>query len=99
MKIIDRKIRLATKRFWQIRHRQGLKQRSSGKADAGSRSAVTGGKQLSGFEELAVEVALKAGINHNSIFYSNALELPGYYRPTKKWDLLIIGWSARLETN
>ncbi len=41
----------AIEQFWNIRYRQIEKQRASSKSDAGFRGAVTGGKQMSGFEK------------------------------------------------
>jgi len=90
MNNLDENIRSAAKNFWEIRHIQGAKQKASGKTDAGSRSAVTGGKQMDGFEKIAIDMALDAGIKESSIFQAKSLELPGYFRPTKKWDLLIV---------
>jgi restriction endonuclease XhoI-like protein len=87
---LDGKLKTAVQKFWETRDHQGNKQKSSGKADSGFRSAVTGGKQLEGFEEIGIDIALKAGIDRKSIFQSRAVELPGYFRPTKKWDLLIV---------
>ena len=29
-------------------------------------------------------------MNRNCIFTNSSVELPGYYRPTKKWDLLVV---------
>ncbi len=87
---LDERIEDAAELFWIIRDRQTKKQKSTGNSDAGSRSAVTGGKQMDGFERIAIDVALDVGINKSSIFQAKALELPGYFRPTKKWDLLII---------
>ncbi len=33
---------------------------------------------------------IEAGINEENIFYKRHLELPGFFRPTKEWDLLVI---------
>lgn len=87
---IDKRIREAVQIFWGTRKQQELKQKKAGKSDAGSRSAVTGGKQMTGFERLAADIAIAAGIKESSLFLSSHLELPGYYRPEKKWDLLIV---------
>ncbi|MEG3436379.1 PaeR7I family type II restriction endonuclease [Pannus brasiliensis CCIBt3594] len=76
--------------FWDTRKRQGEKQETSGKKDMGNRGNVTGGKHMEGFEHLVVRIARECGISENSIFYSQNVELPGYFRPTKKWDLLIV---------
>jgi hypothetical protein len=58
--------------------------------DQGNRSAVTGGKQLDGFVDLVKEILTANGIEEECIFTDADLELPGYYRPNKKWDLLVI---------
>ena len=83
-------VRKALKEFWGIRNTQFLKQRSGKVKDAGSRSAVTGGKQMSGFEALAIKIAMKAGLPRESIFAVKSPELPGYFRAEKKWDLLVV---------
>ncbi len=87
---LDELIQDAVEQFWIIRYRQIEKQKSSRKSDAGLRGAVTGGKQMSGFETIAAQIALKQGFSDNCIFYSSSLDLPGYFRPEKKWDLLIV---------
>ena len=87
---LDRLIKEAIAQFWDIRYRQIEKQKAGNKSDVGFRGAVTGGKQMSGFEKIAAEIALEKGFSKNCIFYSSSLELPGYFRPEKKWDLLIV---------
>lgn len=76
--------------FWKTRDSQFEKQHNNSQADYGSRSAVTGGKQLDGFINLIRTCLMESGINKNDIFINSALELPGYFRPTKQWDLLIV---------
>lgn len=87
---LDSKIEYAAQYFWSTRARQSTKQKALGVVDAGARSAVTGGKQLVGFEQLTIDIALRSGIEEKSIHQATSLELPGFYRPTKKWDLLVI---------
>ena len=67
--------------------RQG---QTSGSKDAGMRSAVTGGKQLDGFVHLCKELMLEAGLKEGEIYTNSKLDLPGFYRPEKKWDLLAV---------
>jgi len=55
-----------------------------------NRGAVSGGKQLDGFIAIIVQILLENGLDDKHIFYNTKLELPGYYRPSKKWDLLIV---------
>ncbi|MFH2103098.1 MAG: PaeR7I family type II restriction endonuclease [Chloroflexota bacterium] len=63
---------------------------STGRADQGTRSAVTGGAQMDGFIQLFTKMITDAGMDSRTIFFRTALELPGYFRPTKEWDLLVI---------
>jgi hypothetical protein len=72
--------------FWTKREAQ-LASKSG--VDTGNRGAVTGGKQLDGFINLFIEVAIENGIPSNWIYTRKSI-LPGYFRPTKNWDVLII---------
>ncbi len=81
---------LAVAQYWSTRKQQEEKQRQIGHADHGARSAVTGGAQMDGFIELFTSLITEAGIERQYIYYNKALELPGFFRPTKKWDLLVV---------
>ncbi len=76
--------------YWQTRSQQLQKQRTAGGSDQGLRSAVTGGAQMDGFIDLLTKLVIEAGIDRSNIFYQNSLELPGYFRPNKKWDFIVI---------
>ena len=76
--------------YWNARENQKKKQTSGDRADYGARSAVTGGAQLDGFVELFYKAIKSTGIPEDCIFSKKSLELPGFFRPTKEWDLLII---------
>jgi hypothetical protein len=58
--------------------------------DQGYRGAVTGGAQMDGFISLITEKIESAGIDKKHIYFQQSLELPGYFRPTKEWDLLVV---------
>lgn len=73
-----------------MRDAQAAKQLASGKLDAGSRGSVTGGGHLDGITDLLEEVFVAAGFDRSEILRRAGVELPGYYRPTKKWDLVVI---------
>ena len=80
----------AVRHFWKVRTQQHAKQGSAtGKKDAGNRSAVTGGKHLDGFIELLTELISEAGLPDTTI-HTRTTTLPGYFRPTKKWDLVLV---------
>ncbi|MBQ1992503.1 MAG: restriction endonuclease, partial [Clostridia bacterium] len=87
---LDDRIASAVKYFWNTRNGQITRQSDIGVRDQGNRGAVTGGKQLDGFIELIYDVLIFNGVPKNCIYTNKNLELPGYYRPNKKWDLLII---------
>jgi hypothetical protein len=76
--------------YWQKRTQQLEKQRKAGGSDQGLRSSVTGGAQMDGFIELLTQLVIEAGIARENIFCKESLELPGYFRPTKQWDLLVV---------
>jgi hypothetical protein len=76
--------------YWRTRSAQSLKQAEGGKADYGLRSAVTGGAQMDGFIDLFTEIISHAGIAERHVFRKKAVELPGFFRPTKEWDLLVV---------
>ena len=87
---IERRVAKAVEAYWQTRKGQADKQSSSGKKDQGARSAVTGGAQMNGFVHLVRDLVIDAGIKEHFLSYNTALELPGFFRPTKEWDLLVV---------
>jgi hypothetical protein len=80
----------AVAHYWVTRSAQSRKQEQTGKADQGLRSAVTGGAQMDGFIDLFTDLMRQAGIDERFIFRKKAVELPGFFRPTKEWDLLVV---------
>jgi hypothetical protein len=89
MNLSDRASR-AVAHYWQTRAAQQIKQESGEKADQGSRSAVTGGAQMDRFTDFFTEIATEAGISRTCVFRKKAVELPGFFRPTKEWDLIVV---------
>ena len=82
--------REAVRLYWETRAKQLQKQRDAGGPDQGLRSAVTGGAQMDGFIELLTKLTEEAGIDRSHIYYRDSLELPGYFRPNKKWDFIVV---------
>ncbi|OGF54851.1 MAG: restriction endonuclease [Candidatus Fraserbacteria bacterium RBG_16_55_9] len=80
----------AVAHYWQMRSTQRLKQEQSGRSDQGLRSAVTGGAQMDGFIDIFTALVTEVGIPEKCIYRKKSVELPGFFRPTKEWDLLII---------
>lgn len=87
---LQEKAKNAIAYYWQTRLVQRRRQEESDKADRGFRSAVTGGAQMDGFINLFVDLIIQAGIPPQCIFKKKAVALPGFFRPSKEWDLLIV---------
>lgn len=87
----DQQARAAVLAFWQTRDAARQKQQAAGKADQGERAGVTGGKNMDGFASLVIDLVRANGLAHAQICQQRAvLTLPGYFRPTKLWDLLVM---------
>ncbi len=78
----------AVEHFWRSRGR-GAADESS--AYAGRRSEVVGGSQFDGVLETLKQELRTEGVAEGSICVRRSLTyLPGYYRATKMWDLLVV---------
>jgi hypothetical protein len=64
----------AIRRYWVVRKEK----------------TVRGGKQLDALANLVAQIFVDEGFPESSIQRGTSLELQGYYRPEKKWDLLVI---------
>lgn len=87
----EEKARVATMAFWGNRQRAMEAKIAAGTTDVGERGAVTAGNTMDGFVALMIELVHANGLGHASIYRNRAaLTLPGYFRPTKLWDILIM---------
>ena len=89
---IDTETRLqdAIQGYWDARAKNKDKQIESGRIDAGTRGEVTGGTQMGALEVLVADILSDAGLKRLDVRTRTALELPGYFRATKKWDLIVV---------
>lgn len=78
--IMQKRILNSVKSFWLTRERQGN---------------VLAGKQLDAFLDLLSETAQQAGVPKDCIYLKNN-HVPGYFRATKDWDLLIVSPKGNL---
>ena len=86
----ERKAQEAVQAFWGNREVARQEQIESGKADQGERAGVTSGKNMDGFLALILDIVKANGLAHAQIHQRRSvLTLPGYFRPTKLWDLLV----------
>lgn len=91
MENLTRRVQQAVQHFWLTRGRQSTRQGSkTGTRDQGFRTAVTGGAQMDGFVTLVRDLLIEAGIPNPAVFQKRKIELPGYFRPEKQWDLLVV---------
>lgn len=50
---------------------------------------------MNGFIALLTRLIAGFGVDPKAVHHTARLELPGYFRPTKKWDLLVV-WHDQL---
>lgn len=87
----ERKAQESVMAFWGNRDKAAQKQRETGKIDQGTRGSVTAGKNMDGFVSLIVDLVKANGLAHAEVHIKKAVvTLPGYFRPTKLWDLLVL---------
>ncbi len=99
MQDLERRIAAAVRHFWQTRTRQRKHQGTrTGRRDYGNRTAATGGKQLDGFSKLVADLLVERGLPESVIFRNGRgdLTLPGFFRPTKQWDLIVVAGDSLL---
>lgn len=87
---IDKRLQQAVQSYWDARSKNKEKQVEGGKIDAGTRGEVTGGTQMGAMEVLVADILAEAGLEKLDVKTRTALELPGYYRSEKKWDLIVV---------
>jgi restriction endonuclease XhoI-like protein len=88
--------------YWVGREAASAAQRRRGKSDPGGRAGVTSGKHLDTVAQLLAQVCMGAGAPRSQVFYKTSTSdpnyrtkmgtgytLPGFYRPTKEWDLVV----------
>lgn len=88
---LRKQVAAAVAHFWTTRKQQESRQgEKSGRRDAGSRTAVTGGKQLDGFVAWVQRILQDAGMRKEDVHIDRRRTvLPGYFRATKEWDLVV----------
>lgn len=86
----EAKAQAAVQAFWGNREQALAAQRAAGRIDISQRGAVTSGKNMDGFIALMIDLVRANGLANAQIHRQRTLlTLPGYFRPTKLWDLLV----------
>ena len=88
--VLERRFLEAVASFWETRANNRAKQKQRGTLDQGNRAEVTGGTQLGALELLIADLLVEAGLNQLDVRTRTQLEIPGYFRSEKQWDLLVV---------
>ncbi|HZQ92182.1 MAG TPA: PaeR7I family type II restriction endonuclease [Terriglobales bacterium] len=88
---LERGLSKAVAHYGKTRSFQAANQGKGGNQDYKERASVTGGKQMDGFTHVLCDVIEQAGLHRTEIFRGKSIgEIPGFYRPTKNWDTIIV---------
>ena len=88
----DEMMASAVRHFWRQRARATKNQEKRGVVDQGNRSGVTSGKNMDGFISMVNKIIIDNGAKDSHIHFGSRVDvtIPGFYRPTKNWDLLVV---------
>ncbi len=78
--------------FWQSGEQAAANQTARGKKDQGNRARATAGTNMDGFVRLIQKIVVANGLPTQSVFIARGapITIPGFYRATKMWDLLVV---------
>lgn len=79
----------AVRAFWTGRDLQTQRQIDSGRIDAGTRGSVTGGQHMGALQDVIADQFLPLTQMGAVIRRTGIISLPGYYRRTKNWDIVV----------
>lgn len=86
----ERDFKTAAAQCWELREQATEQARLRGNNDRGLRAGVTSGRHLDPLTDLVRDILLDCGLPADCIHTQRAVELPGYFRPEKKWDLVAV---------
>jgi len=91
IKDFEQKTAHAVQVFWDARASAVERQLLKGLLDQGGRAGVTSGNNMDGFVTLIAELVEANGLHDAELYMTRGVNtLPGYFRPAKDWDLLVI---------
>lgn len=86
----QKRVDFALRSWIDVRFQQAQRSTGTGRAQEGSRSAVTGGRHLDAIDELVQEELIATGAHGLEFRTGRSATLPGFYRATKAWDLIAL---------
>lgn len=88
--------------YWTSRDEAAIRQAARGGSDVGARAGATSGTHLDRVAQLLGRICLAAGAPADAVYYNAPADdpnkrtrvkagytLPGYFRPTKQWDVVV----------
>ena len=86
---MNNNIKHAILELFKLQNEASENQRKHGHSDRGARSGVTSGKHLDPLAKEICNELMNCGLSEKDVFFGNKnMELPGWFRPTKQWDIL-----------
>jgi hypothetical protein len=97
---LEQRLSKAVAQFWRIRRKQQKKGGGDSKAQyAGTRGAVVGGSHLDGLVDLVRALLVEGGLPRACVYPNEkSSALPGFFRPTKEWDLVVVSSGKLIAT-
>jgi len=87
----ERKAKEAVMAFWGNRDKAIKMAAEAGGTHQGERAGVTSGINMDGFLALVIDLVEANGLSADAVHrHRKNLTLPGFFRPTKLWDILIV---------
>jgi len=88
---LDTDAKNAMLHIWQSRAEASERKKAAGKTDTGKRGEATSGAHLDEVAKLIAQVFIDAKIPPECVHIGRSkMEVPGYYRATKQWDVLVV---------
>lgn len=84
-------IRKAVKQYWQTKTSALAKNQAGTRVDQGKRGAATAGKNFDGIADMFSKLAKQHGGKGLEVYQNKGhVVLPGHFRPSKQWDLVVM---------
>lgn len=87
----SKEIKQAVRYYWRSKNTALKKNKTGQKIDSGNRGGATGGKNFDGFSAVLAKLAKQTGDKALEIYENKThVVLPGHFRLSKQWDLVVI---------
>ncbi|GAA1080373.1 PaeR7I family type II restriction endonuclease [Nocardiopsis metallicus] len=91
MTVTRREFNLAVAKYWQLKQEQSERAKNQDRTSPGTTSSTRAGNYFTGVAELIGKFFLDVGYPRASVQFrqDHGLEVLGYYRPQKQWDVMV----------